>query len=244
MNLEIYGSYEKSLSESKTITGHDNIKYVVGGNARYATRSNIIDWQSVSTSHFGTTQIKIINDIFNFPEYISDQETLLVLLYEINKLKSSNFYKLLENSLNLKESLVIQLRRMFYIIDAICTKQNITNALTHNYTRPTEFCQYEPVKRIHILLEHWRETDTNCTTLYAALKPLIIQFIKLTQQKHKLLSTPLKKSSVKQTIDLVAEMSTFVSRYKKSYDTLHTIENTNVKIACVLESINAVLESF
>lgn len=239
MNLEIYGSYEKSISESKIIKGHGNIKYVVGGNARYATRSNIIEWGLVVKSPVAK-QIKVINDILQFPQYLDDHETLQAVLHEINALSAKDFYKLLENSLQLKDALMIQLRRLFYIIDVLCQKQS-TSIIQHNYKRPTEFCPYEPVKRIQMLLDVWHD-DKDYTKVYAALKPLLMDFIVLLQKKYKLLSTKLK--SAKAAHDITGEMNVFVVRYKSAYNTLDALEKINVQVAQRMEKILDVLESF
>lgn len=240
MNLEIYGSYEKSISESKIIKGHGNIKYVVGGNARYATRSNIIEWELVAKSPVAK-QIKVINDILQFPQYLDDHETLQAVLHEINTLSAKDFYKLLENSLQLKDALMIQLRRLFYIIDTLCQKQSVANAIQHNYKRPTEFCPYEPVKRIQMLLDVWHD-DKDYTKMYSALKPLLMTFIVLTQKKHKLLAIKLKLA--KSAHDVTTEMNAFVTRYKSAYNTLDALEKINVQLAQRMEKILDVLESF
>lgn len=242
-DLEIFGSYEMSLTESKIITGHNKIKYVVGGNARYQTRSNIIEWNMVNKPNMGNAQVKVINDILQFPEYIDDREVLYHLLQEVNKLPDEDFFKLLENSLNLKEALIIQLRRLFYIIDRMNTMQNQPNSITPNYVRPTEFCQYEPIKRISILLEAGSNSDTDQTELYNQIKPLVDNFERLVDKKNKLFTTLLKyKVSKQKTTDISSEMNKFIEKYLATYDVLHKIELSNVMIAQSLETILNLME--
>jgi hypothetical protein len=228
--LEIFGSYEKSLTESKIIVGHDKIKYVVGGNARYTTRSNIIDWNLVKSENIGDSQIKTINNILQFPEYIDDRETLYKLLHQINKLKTSDFLKLLENSLNLKESIMIQLRRLFYIVDKI-------NGVP-GYIKPTGFCPYVPVQRIEILLAENAEVKLDYTALYKTIHPFVIQYISLIKKKSTLFNSKLQSVESKSQYNKInIEMNKFVSLYTSAYDTLHAIENVNVEIAQCFEKI-------
>lgn len=241
-NLEIFGSYEASLNESKIIKGHNGINYVVGGNARYFTRSNIIDWTAVSKENIGEAKIRVINDIMRFPTYIDDRELLLQTLHEINKLPSTEFLKLLENSLNLKESLLIQLRRLFYIIDKINASMNSEDSIIPNYIRPTEFCPYEPVRRIEILLEAWPTLDKDYDRLFYKITPLVSQLYKINKKKSKLYEFKLDSNIKKSTI--TAEMDNFITLYTSAYEVLHNIENINIGIAQKIEKINNILENF
>lgn len=228
--LKIYGSYEASLSESKTMLGHNGIRYTVGGNARYVTRSNIIEWDTLDKSK---SHINVINEILQLPEYVDDRETLYELLQEINKLPSPDFLRLLENSLNLKESLVIQLRRLFYIIDKM-------NAADKTYVRPTEYCPYEPTNRINKLLDCMKDTPDEDVSMYANIDHLVEGFDVMIIKKNKLYDTSINKAvggphTSKDKIN--AEMDIFIKSYTNAYDVLHNIENTNIDVAQSLEKI-------
>jgi hypothetical protein len=242
-NLEIFGSYEASLNESKIMKGHNNINYVVGGNARYFTRSNIIDWNSVSKMNIGDAKIRVINDIIKFPTYIDNHEMLCQAVHEINKLTNMEFLKLLENSLNLKESLVIQLRRLFYIIDKINASQNSENSIISNYSRPIEFCPYEPIKRIEILLDAWPDLDMDYNTLYYNINPIALQLSRLNKKKIKLYDFKLPVTNLKKST-ITTEMDKFINLYTSSYKVLHDIENINIEIAKKIEKINDILAEF
>ena len=231
-DLEIFGSYEKSLAESKIITGHNNIKYVIGGNARYYTRGNITDWNSIDKSDV-KLQIKTINDILKFPIYIDDEKLLLRALYEINNLHSGDFFKLLEKALNLKESILIQLRRLFYIVKKFIT--------TDTEDKTIEFCPYEPIVRIESLLDSWPGMDLDCSELYYTLQTPIAKLDQLIEKKNKLLYLKMANSEKKSTI--TDEMDKFLSSYKNGYQILYNLEKINIEIALQLEKINDLLEA-
>lgn len=237
--LEIYGSYEKSLNESKTIKGHAGIKYVMGGTARYVTRSNVIDWDMTNKTKFNDQYIQVINQIMNFPEYVTDADVLTKLLTEITKMNLTNFIKLMEKSMNLNEAIMIQLRRLFYVIDAINVKTDV------DYVRVAEFCPYEPLVRIRKLLSVMKVHGD--FIYYKDIEPLMNELQRLLQEKDVL---PTMQPSIvatdftimKDTFKLTKLMNKFMEMYSWSYPTFHKLENINIEISKVMEQIIDYLE--
>lgn len=235
--LEKYGSYENSITESKIIKGHNNVKYVVGGNARYKTRSNIIDWDLVDKSN-NKSKIKVINDIMQFPEYIDDSEILCTILNIILKLNDMDFAKLMEKSLNLNESIQVQLRRLFYIID------NINKQAANKYESPTTYCPYEPIKRINILLNVNIKEIPALSLKYSTISNITDNIKNILIKKHKLQNiknaTNINQDNQKNITNI---MDAFMARYTNIYDTLHQIENTNIEVSQEIEQILDLLEN-
>lgn len=239
---KIVGGYKSSLNDSKIITGYNNIKYMVGGNARYKTRSNVIDWNLVDKTNFGEAQIKVINEIMQFPEYLTDKKIIYEILVQITKLPNIDFLNLLEKSLNLNEGIIIQLRRLFYIIDKI-NKIDKIDKINKIYIRPTEFCQYEPVNRINILLN----LPTNIMVsdlIEEQLKNLIININNLTNEKLEIKNQEetsefivIDKNTCEKNNLTCEKMTEFISRYTSTYDALYKIEKINIIISQELEKI-------
>jgi hypothetical protein len=224
--LIIFGSYESSLASSTVLIGHDNVNYVVGGNAANSLRSNIIDWE-LSTDR--TSQINTINSIFQFNDDMlalieKDSFVLSDFIQDMNKLHDNELLLLLEKSMNLKESIVIVLRRLFYIIQVLIPGSFI------------KFCPYEPEKRIQDLLidinDDFGNSDNNIDI--SKIKIIICNINTLIDKKKALMiSSSTKAEEIPSIIenDINIDMEIFMKRYINLYPTLVDIEKINIEIA-------------
>jgi hypothetical protein len=250
-DLKIYGSYEKN---TKTIKGHNNIRYAVGGTARHNIRSNIIDWKLIqqndnqqndnqqndnqqndnqqNDNQQNDKKIKIINDILNLPEYISDQDSLIEILKEVSNTGTLEF---LIKSLNLNEPIIIQLRRLFYILKS----NNSTNPNHNDIT----FCPYDSQTRLNNLLNKLDGISIDVCK-ESNLRSLIDQIIALYDKKKSILAGN-KAQYEKEVVygkTLDESIDVFMQLYKNNYQNLFDIENINIDIAQILESISDLLD--
>lgn len=141
-SLKIYGSYQDTFNES--VMGHNNTKYIVGGNSRYNLRNNTIEFESLKAADLDVgIKIKQINTLLRLNPYILDMEELCQYLNTVLEKPTHEIISFLENSLNLKEPINIVLRKLFYILIKYDTMDQ---------TR-VEFCKLEPVVRTKKLVD-------------------------------------------------------------------------------------------
>ena len=234
--LEIFGSYEKGITDSKIIIGHNNTKYIVGGNARYNIRSNIIDWELMkNNSADQKNQINWINSVLKLPKYIDNTDTLCAILQELMSLSHIDFLKFLEKSLNLNEAIIIQLRRLFYIIVQKDTKDMCQ----------IEFCPYEPVKRITQLLDAMNKINTIKIGVdlesFDKIKTIVNDIKNIKKLKDSKIDIIFQEQ---ENDNLSKKIDKFVKIYEAVYPELQQIERDNITVAQKIEDICNIIEDF
>jgi hypothetical protein len=242
---EIFGSYEKSLSESKTLIGHNDTTYMVGGNARYNLKSNMEEWELASNSNLNgqinsINLIKIINQILNISPQITDHDELYIFLQELNKLKNDEFVKFMEKSLNLYEPIQIQLRNLFYVI---------LNKFTDggkNDKYHVGFCKFEPLTRINNLLNALDPSDLSVYVTDGQFDKIIEQYTKI----KFLIESKLGDSNfanggapIDSNDNLKSLMDRIIESHKPLFPILNKIEKKNIEIAECLAAMSEVLKS-
>lgn len=245
--LEIFGAYETSADTTKIIKGCDNIDYMIGGNARHNIRSNIMDWR-ISDKNLDVT-VREINKILDLSTPIKDPEILNNYLHDIINQPKVEFLNFFEKSLKLKDSIHLQLRRLFSILDKY---NNLNNQLND---KRVKFCPFEPVVRIHALLDSMNDPilfdKSEKIMIYAnKIKDLVNEKKQLIDDKQIELpakedadSDMFEKSQKKLIKEINEKMEKFLELYSKTYSILNEMEQINCSIAKNLESINNILES-
>lgn len=231
--LLVYGSYEKSLHQTEVIVGHQNVVYMVGGNAHYNVRSNVIDWR-LSQAENAANLVGQINSILNLSTYVDDELILSNLLDELAELNFTDLIKFLEKSLRLNEAVCIQLRRLFYII------QNIANHGKVEQEPEIKFCPYEPVTRINRLLEQANIMINSQD--YDNIITLIEEANELIHKKREITTDQPNPYKTGQDQDILEKISNFIKIYGEIYPALEETEKLNIQIAKKLESICNILE--
>jgi hypothetical protein len=211
--LEIYGSYEKDIANTKLITGHKNIRYMVGGTARYNIRSNIVDLRMMPETKSPEEKIKLVADILNINANTLTDQTKL--------------YDTFIKSLKLNEPINIQLRRLFYIL-----KDRYPSA-------KTEFCQFEPKVRIFKLLDEIGTDDIQLTSIQKEELNKFIFEVNDLCNKRAGISKNINIQPNKNNDELI---DMIIDYYKNNYETLYEIEDINIQIALLLEKIAETLE--
>jgi hypothetical protein len=226
--LKIYGSYEKSITDTKIITGHNNTRYTVGGTARYNIRSNIVDLRMMPETKSIEEKIKLVANILDI-----DSNTLS---------NPTKLYDAFIKSLKLNEPINIQLRRLFFI-------------LKDRYpSTETTFCQFEPKVRILKLLDEIGINDVQITAIQIEQLNKIISEVNDLCHKRARISKiiniqPIHQSHQTTSLDSDDQndneheiVDTIIDYYKNNYETLYEIENINIQIAQLLEKIAEILE--
>lgn len=230
---EIFGSYEKSLSDSKTITGHNNTVYMVGGNARYNLKSNIDEWGLAANSGIDN-QIKIINQILNISPQITDSDELSIFLQELIKLKQDEFVKFMEKSMNLYEPIQIQLRKLFYAILDKFTDDG------KNDKYHIGFCKFEPITRINALLNMLDKADLETPILveqFQKIADAVAAIEILSESKRMNINFTIGGAIIDSAVDLKPLMDRIVELHGPLFPVLNAIEKKNILIA---ENINII----
>lgn len=235
---KIYGSYEQNQTKCTVITGHNNTKYLVGGDARFNIRSKILDWKLCRVRQIRKSIIKIIFKIPSDNEVYDDPKLINEIVEEVINLKPKDFIKCLENSLDLNESLKIEFRRLFY---------NIQSYDIDDKTR-TEYCPFEPIVRIKALLTEMPELLI--PTRKAAQIPLYIEYVNKFLEKKKSIYKSIKKEKMeapnyivpdyertKDEIRMENSMDKFLAYYEHYYKVLDALEEVNIEIARNLDII-------
>lgn len=235
MGEEIFGSYEKSLTELRTIMGHNNTIYMVGGNARFYLKSGIQEWELSSKMDI-KSQIKIINQILNISPQIIDPDDMYIFLLEINKLSGHKFIKFMEKSMKLYEPIEIQLRKLFYTILDKFTDGG------KNDKYHTEFCKYEPLYRINTLLNTLDQNDLkmpisneNYQKIYNAYNDIK----NIIESKND--ETFTHNPNIDSKSNLTSLMDFIIKSYKLLFPILKNIERKNIKISKNIEIISDVV---
>jgi hypothetical protein len=212
--LEIYGSYEKGMANTKLITGHKNIRYMVGGTARYNIRSNIMDLRMMPETKSPEEKIKLVADILNINVNTLTDQTKL--------------YDTFIKSLKLNEPINIQLRRLFYILKSRCPSTK------------TDFCQFEPKVRICKLIDEIGTDDIQLTSIQKEELNKLISEVNDLCHKRAGISKNINIQPNKKDNDELVNM--IIDYYKNNYETLYEIEDINIQIAQLLEKIAEILE--
>lgn len=232
--IKVIGSAEK---KSTHIKGHDNITYTIGGNARHNTISKFIDWKLNENA-------EEIADIFNIE---NKPDAILQYLTELMNLSNFEFMNKLDKLLNLREPIIIQYRRLFYILIKI--NRHIIGSM---YDDPVKFCPYEPDIRIKQLLElmPWDQVVEEFKITEETLNSLAeceLEIKDLTDQiKDLKLNSNCKKESgetseiYQQTPE--SKMDSFVD-ILKNCGSIGKIEEMYIRIAKKLETMSDLLES-
>ena len=242
---KIFGSYEKCTSVMK---GHNNVKYTVGGNARYNLKSIFNEWRlfmTIPDQIRSDVHLKeFINQVFRLP-HINNVDSLCTVLGGILELNSRDFLKSVEKNLNLYEPIILQLRKLFYVILDKCTDKG------NNDKYRVEFCQHEPITRITKLLEMIPGDDI------CGFKYNFAQLLTINNKIHILM---IQKESIYNSIKIrfkeriSAEVFSYdYSRlfdktkkimlvYKALFPIMKKIEEKNISIAKQICKINKILD--
>jgi len=236
---EIFGSYEQSLNDSKTLIGHNDITYMVGGNARYNLKSNMEEWKLASKLN-QNDQIKSINQILNIKPQIIDPDELHIFLQELNKLSNNEFVKFMEKSLNLYEPIQIQLRKLFYVILDKFTDGGKDDKYHIG------FCQFEPITRINNLLNMLDLKDLETAVSDEQYDKILdtVGIIKIILgAKQGASNFALGGNPIDSEADLGSLMDRIIESHKPLFPILNEIEKKNIEIAEKLEIISDALTS-
>jgi hypothetical protein len=191
------------FEETNLIKGHDDTLYVTGGNAKYNVQSNIVSLEAMKNS-------KVVKDFEQIDLQLSDEE----------------FLKELEKSLNLDESIVIQLRRLFY-------------ALPNSKNQDKKFCHKNPKQCILNLLDL---TDEDVFNKEKDKIKQIIKGIEYNIEKRDVVRSKFDKSQITGEASIyVFDIDVFINIYKKSLPILEEIEQININIAKKIEELITVL---
>jgi hypothetical protein len=255
--LTIYGSYQDTFQES--VIGHNDTKYIVGGNGRYNLRNNTIEFELLkSTDIEPTIKTKQISTLLKLRPHIDDPQELCQYLNALLDKPIEEIIRFLEKSLDLKEPITIVLRKLFYIL------------IKHDKDDKThiEFCKLEPTVRIKQLLEALTQLDipiilkhiNKLTNLYEEIKGLVSQKTDLiglldtesdtspyitVEESYKDdvsendISPYIEENSPssKSQCDLDPILDQLIDIYTKTYPTLEKIEVININISKNLEKI-------
>jgi hypothetical protein len=241
---EIFGSYEKSLSESKTIKGHNDTTYMVGGNARYNLKSNMEEWELASNSDVNNqikpiNLIKTINQILNISPPITNLDELYIFLQELNKLQNSEFVKFMEKSMNLYEPVQIQLRKLFYVI----LDKFTNNGKNDKYH--IGFCKFEPITRINALLNTLDKGDLETPISdeqFQKISSAAYSIKTLLESKLGASNFTMGGAPIDSEADLKSLMDRIVESHKQLFPVLNEIEKKNILIAENLDVISMTLK--
>jgi hypothetical protein len=235
---EIFGSYEKSLSDSKVLIGHNDTNYMVGGNARYNLKSNMEEWALVLNSDT-KDQIKAINQILNIPQQITEPDELYLFLQELNKLQNDEFVKFMEASLNLYEPIQIQLRKLFYVILDKFTDGGKDDKYHIG------FCKFEPITRITQLLNALNAGDLAVKVTdnqFNKILALINTIKAIIDSKQGNSNFALGGAPIDSKADLRSLMNRIIESHKSLFPILNQIEKKNIEIAENLEALSIELK--
>ncbi len=254
--LKIIGGLNiNSTTDNKTIKAYSKngeTKYVVGGKAAFKAKSNIIDWEIYKDLGQKDKIVYVINDILNIPYKIDDPKKLTLLLNEINNLPKKDLIKVLTDSMELNEALVVALRRLYYVwadvIELLMDKSNIKDPDLSNYIHKG-FCPYEPKERVLNILEYPIEQFLDKIDLEKVNFNEIYEKIKEIEKEIDLLldkSIDLKvlEKSKENTInkDLEKNMDIFVENYKELFEDLQKQEEIYIALAEHIEKITDSIE--
>lgn len=189
----------ETFEETNLIKGHDDTLYVTGGNAKYNVQSNIVSLEAMKNS-------KSVKGFEQIDLQLSNEE----------------FLKELEKSLNLDESIVIQLRRLFYV-------------LPDSKNQDKKFCHKNPKQCILNLLDL---TDTDFFNKEKDKIKQIIKGIEYNIEKRDVIRSKFDKSQVIGDASIyVFDIDVFINIYKKSLPILEEIEQININIAKKIEEL-------
>lgn len=250
--LKIFGSYEDSVKNTQQIIGHDNTSFIVGGNARNNVRSNIIDWnltkkfmtnKNVSDERVEKMLIEQINIILNLKTFVNDKSALCEIIDKVLALDAKSMLRFFETSLDLKEAIVIELRRLFYVIADLIDDET------------TKFCPYEPVKRIRALTgihDIWiNDVELeNFDNINAELRKLVnlrgqindLFEIFMSRRGSSKISNAVDKQPQHQD-PLMNKMDNFIKLYVKIFKHISAVEKLNIAFAQKIGEICTLLES-
>lgn len=219
------------------IIGHDATTYVIGGNASYNIRGNILDWESDNKLN----KIELTNQILNLPNKLDSNE-LVIMLKKLLNLQNIDFVKFLEKSLNLREAIIIQLRRLFYSFDKFDSLSKKNKVFCH---KDPKTCILTLIKNSSLNLSH-----LNLSNLEKSLEEIISDIeneIKKREELRSFLSFKDgndKKNKDKKNKDKKIEkyMSILINRCKVALPTLEQIEQSNNAIAKHMERMANIME--
>jgi hypothetical protein len=240
--LKIYGSYQDSLNNLKMIGGHNSTNYMIGGNVRYNIRNNIIDWELLKSTDINPAiKINQINSLFKFRKFISDPKELYYEISNILNLSNLEFGKMMERSLNLDEPIILQLRKLFYIL----------NEYDYGDIFQIEFCKLEPIKRLNSLLTMLENTDIKVSSsVYEKIEKHFNNIKNMIEKKNNLFLHNFYTKSIKsiESIESIKNIENnkniddiidiFIKKYEEWFDILEKVEKINVNIAFELEKIS------
>lgn len=235
MNVEGFGSYRDNINNSEIIQGHENTLYVMGGNAQYNIQSNMISWDNIKNSSelSSKDQIILINQILRLPSKIESKDALNKKIEEILGLPNKDFIEFLENSLNLNESIIVELRRLFYIFIECDAKNKKADKIDK------KFCHKNPKKCIIDLLESTSiltDLVTSNNSIVKMLKEIEAEIEKRNEIRNAFNKIP------NDTDDIEKNMDNFIDNCKDASSTLEEIESINNSIAKKLEKLAKELE--
>lgn len=256
--LKIIGGLNIKSNETTTLkiySKNEETKCVVGGKAAFKVKSNIIDWQIYKDLGQKDKIVYVINDILNIPYKIDDPKKLSLLLNELNSLGKQDLTKVLRDSMGLNESLVITLRRLYFvwadIIELLMDKSNIKDPNLDNY-KHKGFCPYEPTERVLNILEYPIEQfldkiefeKINFNNIYNEL----IEIEKEISNKIKYNNIEYKTEDKTEEDkflgkDLEKSMDIFIENYKNLFDYLQKEEEQYIFLSQKIEKITDIIES-
>lgn len=252
--LRVFGSYDESCKNAETIKGHNNTRYTIGGNARFNSRGSSIDWFLT----IGSSQLTLfdndkidkniidsINSTLNINPEIEDPDKLSQLLDKLIQLQGKEFLKTMARILKLTEPIMIELRRMHYII----LKLKDIQEGDRSYIK---FCPYEPSLRMkNIMVDGLKISKVNASNvnmISSDISRLIseindIEFDNPNSISNIIEEYPDKKSNENKIEKLKKQFSEFVTLYTDTFPQLEKMEKLYVRISKKLESICDILES-
>lgn len=257
--LKILGGLNINSSiDNKTIKAYSKngeTKYVVGGKAAFKVKSNIIDWQIYKDLGQKDKIVYVINDILNISYKIDDPKKLSLLLHELNSLGKQDLTKVLRDSMELNESLVVSLRRLYFvwadIIELLMDKSNIKDPNLDNY-KHKGFCPYEPTERVLNILEYPVEQfldkiefeKINFNDLYNELIEVEKEIPNKNEDEDKQDDEDEDKTKDKfPEDDLEKSMDIFIENYKNLFEYLQKEEERYIFLSQKIEKITDIIES-
>lgn len=253
--LKILGGLNINSSSNnqiiKAYSKNGETKCVVGGKAAFKVKSNIIDWQIYKDLGQKDKIVYVINDILNIPYKIDDPKKLSLLLHELNSLGKQDLIKVLRDSMELNESLVVALRRLYYvwadIIELLMDKSKIKDPNLDNY-KHKGFCPYEPKERVLNILEYpieqflnkieFEEINFNdlCNKLIEVEKEIPDKKEIIEEDKNEISHISLK-NNLEQSMDI------FIENYKNLFEYLQEEEEKYIFLSQKIEKITDIIES-
>ncbi len=226
-------SYIDNGTEIAIVRGHDDTKYMIGGNAEF----NIKDKISLYKQSLGNIQdvilISLFDDMFPYLSIKTKSDVDDKLKY-IENVDNDELIEILENSLQLNESIIIQLRRLFYIFLDL----EKDNPKYDKDLKTKLFCHKNPNKCIaQIIIASSLDfiSEYNGDAVLAILSELE-SMLKIRNTIREKVNTKMLKYD-----SLESFLESLVKNYETNYEIFKTIEEENIDISKKIEELSDLL---